>query len=243
MAIENQEPQPLSAATYPGVGFRIRLEIDRPEAAVVAGFREFETPAVSDLMNRLYTMDTRIHNLTPGLRVLGTACTVKCFPGDNLMVHKSLDVACPGDVLVIDASASTMTAVAGDIISTKARHRGIAGLVVNGLVRDLPGIRNMGDFPVFAIGVTPMGPLHRGPGEINYPVCAGGIVVHPGDVVMGDESGVVVIPSTSAAALLARLQAVAAADTGYIAAVTRGEFSNAWVDEILRQHGLPDVAL
>jgi regulator of RNase E activity RraA len=131
-----------------------------------------------------------------------------------------------------------MTAVAGDIISTKARHRGVKGFVVNGLVRDLPGIQKMGDFPVFAIGVTPMGPLHRGPGEINHPVCAGGIVVHPGDIVMGDESGVVVVPREAAEDLLARLRALAAADSGYVKAVARGEFSNAWVDEILRQHGL-----
>jgi RraA family protein len=238
MAIESKEPQPISAATYAGPGFRIRVDIERPDAEIVAGLADFETPAVSDLMNRLYTMDTSIRNLTPGLRVLGPACTVKCFPGDNLMVHKSLDIARPGDVLVIDASSSTMTAVAGDIISTKARHRGISGFVINGLVRDLPGIRKMGDFPIFAIGVSPMGPLHRGPGEINHPVCAGGIVVHPGDIVMGDESGVVVVPREAATDLLARLRALAAADSGYVQAVARGEFSNAWVDEILRQHGL-----
>lgn len=238
MPSESKEPQPLSAATYAGPGFRIRYEVERPAATTVQGFAAFESPAVSDLMNRLYTMDTRIRNLTPGVQVLGTACTVKCFPGDNLMVHKSLDVARPGDVLVIDASASTMTAVAGDIICTKARHRGITGLVVNGLVRDLPGIQRMHDFPVFAIGVTPIGPLHRGPGEINYPVSAGGIVVHPGDIVMGDESGVVVVPREAADALLERLRALAAADTGYVEAVKRGEFSNAWVDDVLRQHGL-----
>ena len=238
MTQDTREPQPQSAAMYMGPGFRVRADFERPDPAVVAGFASFETPAASDLMNRLYTMDRSIRGLTPPLQVLGPACTVKCFPGDNLMVHKSLDIAKPGDVIVIDASASPVTAVAGDTISAKARARGVTGLVINGLVRDLPGIVAMGDFPVFAMGVTPIGPLHRGPGEINFPVAIGGIVVHPGDVVFGDENGVVVVPRESAAELLARLRASAAADVDYLAAVRRGEFSNAWADEILDAHGL-----
>jgi RraA family protein len=241
MAAENTEPQPKSAAMYLGPGFRVRADFERPDSEIVSGFGEFATPAISDLMNRLYTMSPDLRSLTAPLRVLGPACTVKCFPGDNLMVHKSLDIARPGDVLVIDASGSTMTAVAGDVISTKARHRGISGLVVNGLVRDLPGIQDMGDFPVFALGVTPLGPLHRGPGEINFPVCAGGIVVHPGDVVVGDENGVVVIPHESAEEVLQRLRQAAASEVEYLAAVSRGEFSNAWVDQILDGYGLKEA--
>ena len=96
--------KPTSAALHPGPGFRICTSIDRPDADVVEGLREFETPAASDLMNRLYTMRSEIHTLTdPDLRLVGPACTVKVFPGDNLMVHKSLDVAQPGDVIVGDA--------------------------------------------------------------------------------------------------------------------------------------------
>ena len=87
---------------------------------------------------------------------------MKVYPGDNLMVHKSLDIAQPGDVVVVDTSASTMTAVLGDLVSTKARHRGLAGFVVDGLVRDLPAIRALGDFPVYARGVTPTGPCTGG---------------------------------------------------------------------------------
>ena len=110
------------------------------------------------------------------------------------MVHKSLDIAQPGDVIVIDGSRSPASAVLGDLVSTKARHRGVAGFVVDGLIRDLPAIRALGDFPVFARGVTPIGPMHRGPGEINYPIAAGGIVVNPGDMIVGDLNGVVVVP-------------------------------------------------
>src|SRR2546422_11200532 len=185
-------------------------------------------------MNRLYAMSQGIRNLTAeDLRILGPACTVKVYPGDNLMVHKALDVAQPGDVVVIDTSASAMTAVAGDLISTKARHRGLAGFVGDGLVRDLPGIRALGDFPVYARGVTPVGPLHRGPGEINYPVSVGGIVVHPGDVIVGDLTGIVVVPQAVASDLLQRLGASAAKEADYTEAVARGDFSNDWVDELL----------
>src|SRR5437899_4406540 len=154
------------------------------------------------------------------------------------MVHKALDVAQPGDVVVIDTSASAMTAVAGDLISTKARHRGIAGFVVDGLVRNLEEIRALGDFPVYARGVTPIGPLHRGPGEINYPISAGGIVVHPGDIVVGDLNGVVVVPRDAAEEILDRLVARRDAEAAYTTAVARGEFSNAWVDAILDEAGL-----
>jgi RraA family protein len=236
--------KPQSAALHPGPGFRIEVDVDRPSPETVAGLGEFETPAASDLMNRLYTMAPTIRNLTDDrLKVIGPACTVKVYPGDNLMVHKALDIAKPGDVIVVDTSGSTMTAVLGDLISTKARHRGIAGFVIDGLIRDLEGIRGLGDFPVFARGVTPIGPLHRGPGEINCPVSAGGVVVHPGDVIVGDLNGVVVVPRTIADDLLERLQAGARKESDYVAAVAKGDFTNEWVDRLLLEHGLAEDSL
>ena len=232
--------KPKSAEMHPGPGFRINPEFERVDPRIVSGFERHETPDVSDLMNRLYTMNASIKSLTdPALRLIGPACTVKVFPGDNLMVHKSLDIAMPGDVLVIDASSSTMTAVLGDLISTKARHRGIAGVVVDGPVRDIPAIRALGDFPVFGRGVTPLGPLHRGPGEINFPVSVGGIVVNPGDLITADLNGVVVVPRQFAPELLERLDDRSAAEKAYAESVARGEFSNDWVDRALADSGLP----
>ena len=231
--------KPKSAEMQPGPGFRIRNEIERPDPDVVAGLGAFDTPSVSDQMNRLYTMVPEIHAITgPELSIFGPACTVKCFPGDNLMVHKSLDIAQAGDVLVIDASSSSLTAVAGDLISTKARHRGIKGFVVDGLVRDVPEIVALKDFPVFARGMTPIGPLHRGPGEINHPISAGGIVVNPGDIVLGDANGVVIVPRAIAKELLDRLQELSAVEVEYREAVARGDFNNDWVDASLRQAGV-----
>ncbi|MHB8294052.1 MAG: RraA family protein [Acidimicrobiales bacterium] len=226
--------KPQSAELAPGPGFRVRLRFKRPPAEVTAGLAEFETPAISDVMNRLYTVSAGIRPVTPGATSLaGPACTVKVFPGDNLMVHKSLDLAAPGDVVVVDASSSTVNAVLGDLVATKARHRGIRGFVVDGLVRDLPGISSLGDLPVFARGVSPIGPLHRGPGEVNFPVSIGGIVVQPGDIVVGDENGVVVVPQDAAQGILHQLIERASAEAAYVAAVAAGRFSNSWVDKIL----------
>lgn len=231
--------KPKSAEMHPGPGFRVRRWAESPPEGVVPRLARFETPNISDLMNRLYTMTSLVRNLTdPSLRIIGPACTVKVYPGDNLMVHKSLDIAQPGDVVVIDAANSGNTAVLGDLISTKARHRGIAGFVVDGMIRDLPAIQALGNFPVFARGVTPIGPLHRGPGEINHAVSCGGIVVNPGDIIVGDLNGVVVVPRGIAEDLAARLEAHEAAEADYTAAVARGEFSNSWVDQILTTNGV-----
>lgn len=231
--------KPKSAEMNPGPGFRLRESFERPDPGLVDGLREFDTPAISDLMNRLYAMVPELVPLTdPELSIAGPACTVKVYPGDNLMVHKSLDIVQPGDVIVVDTSSSALTAVLGDLISTKARHRGVAGFVVDGLIRDLPAIRALGDFPVFARGVTPKGPLHRGPGEINHPISCGGIVVNPGDIVIADLNGVVVVPRGIAAELLEKLRKKATGEADYTAAVARGEFSNEWVDAALDSGGI-----
>ena len=151
--------KPLSAEIHPGVGFRIKHEVSRPNKKLVESFRKFESPDISDQLNRLYALVPEIDCLTGSHHSLvGSVCTVKVYPGDNLMVHKVLDVAMPGDVVVVDARASTTNAVLGGLISLKAKTRKIAGFVVDGFIRDLPEILPL-DFPVFARGTTPVGPL------------------------------------------------------------------------------------
>lgn len=227
-----------SAEMHPGPGFRVLDVPSRPAAEVVEGLGAAPTAMISDRLNRLYTMAPAIRLLTTASRLAGPAVTVKVFPGDNLMVHKALDLVEPGDVIVIDAAGSQMTAVIGDMVATKARHRGAVGIVVDGLVRDLEGIEDLGDFVVFGRGSTPIGPLHRGPGEVNVPVSCGGIVVSPGDVIVGDPDGVVVVPQSLAADLVEVVTDDVARDQAYGDAVRRGEFSMAWVDEALEQSGL-----
>jgi RraA family protein len=234
-----QKPQ--SAEMHPGPGFRVRTDFQRPDPRLVAQFRNFATPDISDMLNRMYAVNSSIHCLTGAdHKLCGPACTVKVFPGDNLMVHKSLDVAKPGDIVVIDAAASNMNAVLGDLVSNKAKHRGIQGFIIDGLIRDLPGIIPL-DLPVFARGTSPIGPLHRGPGEINYPISCGGIVVNPGDIVVGDAAGVVVVPKEISTELLMRLKGYEASMAEYFEGVRRGEFSNAWVDKLLATYGCPQI--
>jgi RraA family protein len=233
--------KPRSAEMHPGPGFRARCDITRLDRALMDEFKEFPTPDISDLLNRMYAVDPGIRCLTGDHhRLCGPVCTVKVFPGDNLMVHKALDIAKPGDIVVVDSRGSSMNAVLGDLVSTKAWHRKIAGFVVDGLVRDLPGILPL-DFPIFARGTTSIGPLHRGPGEINYPICCGGTVVHPGDILVADSAGIVIIPRNVAEELLGRLKSHKASNEAYLAGVRRGEFSNAWVDATLEQAGCPII--
>ncbi len=232
----NGKATPKSAQLHGGPGFRIRRDVPRPDPRSVAQFREYNAPDVSDMLNRMYTMSSRIRRLSGEGVLVGPACTVKVFPGDNLMVHKSLDIARPGDIIVIDACGSEMNALIGDLISTKAQHRGIAGFIVDGLVRDLDEIRELG-MTVFARGTTPIGPLHRGPGEINYPISCGNIVVNPGDLLVADVNGIVAVRQDFLEATLARLRQQRQSVAGYEETVRRGIFSNEWVDTVLEASG------
>lgn len=224
--------RPKSSEMTPGPGFRIKLEIKRPAPALTAMFRDFETPDISDILNRMYTMSPEIRNVVNDTPLIGPALTVKVFPGDNLMVHKALDAARPGDVVVVDTSGSQRNAVLGDLVTNKAKHLGIAGFIVDGLVRDLPGLREAG-LPVYARGVTPFGPLHRGPGELNYSISCGGIVVNPGDIIVADSSGIAVVRREVAEDTIMRLRAHRARLQQYVEDVKAGRFSNEWVDRQL----------
>jgi RraA family protein len=229
--------KPKSAEINPGPGFRIRLSFERLDHEFMQRFGAFDSPDISDQLNRLYALTSQIKCVTGSdHHLIGPACTVRVYPGDNLMVHKVLDVAQPGDVVVVDAGGSRMNAALGGLISTKARHRKLGGFVVDGYIRDLPEIVPL-DFPIFARGTTPIGPLHRGPGEINYPICCGGVVVNPGDIVVADGYGVVIVPRENAHDILERLTAYAAKNRDYFAGVKKGVFSNAWVDDLLAESG------
>ncbi len=227
---------PKSAQLHRGPGFRIRKTIDRPAKELSDAFSQFETPDISDMLNRLYTMNPMIKNLSTEDPICGPACTVKVYPGDNLMVHKALNIAQPGDVLVIDAGASSMNGIIGDLISTKAKFLGIQAFVVDGLIRDLPDVKKVG-FPVFARGVTPVGPLHRGPGEINFSISCGGIVINPGDIICGDQNGLVVVRKDFAQDTLERLSLQKNSSATYEENVKKGIFSNEWVDNVLDEAG------
>jgi len=225
--------KPKSAEISGGPGCRIKDTISRPSKEIIEQFSHFETPDISDIMNRLYTMTTAIHNVVNDKPLIGPAITVKVYPGDNLMVHKTLDLAQPGDIIVVDTGGAKTNAVIGDLIANKARHKKIAGFVIDGLIRDLPGLKEVG-LPIYALGVTPIGPLHRGPGEINYPVSCGGIVVNPGDLITADINGVVVVRKEFTQDIVDKALNQQQNLSEYIKDVKQGNFSNEWVDTILQ---------
>lgn len=181
------------------VGNRIYEKIDRPSKELVELFRGIPSSNINDEMERLYCMHDYIHPLNE-VPLLGTAFTVKTAIGDNLFIHEALDMAKPGDVLVIDAGSGNNRSLAGEIMLTMAYKKGLAGVVIDGCLRDLDGIRKI-PMAVYAKGITPQGPFKNGPGEINVPVCCGGQVVFPGDILVGDQDGIVVIHPQDAEAI------------------------------------------
>ncbi len=169
-------------------------EIERPDPEVVAGFARHDVAKIGDAMARQGLVDHRIKPVRAGMRVLGPAVTVLTRPGDALYVAHAADVAQPGDVIVIDAGGFDDLSVIGDRIAYyMMKIRSVAGIVVDGAVRDVAGIRELG-LPTFCKGVTARLSGSQGPGAINVPIVCGGVVVNPGDLVVGDDDGVVIVP-------------------------------------------------
>jgi 4-hydroxy-4-methyl-2-oxoglutarate aldolase len=173
-------------------------EIERPPADHITAFERHDTAKVADGMGRYGVMRAEIKPILAGMRVLGPAVTVLTRPGDALYVAHAADVAQPGDVIVIDAGGFSDVAVIGErIVYYMQTKRGIAGLVIDGAVRDRRGLRELG-LPIFCSGVTPLIFGSQGPGAINVPISCGGVPVNPGDIVLGDDDGVVVVPRQDA---------------------------------------------
>jgi regulator of RNase E activity RraA len=181
--------------------FRINSEIPRPTPQMIAKFGKIPAANISDAAGNLNTMDSGIQALVPGTRICGPACTVSTRVGDFLAILQGLHAAKPGDVLVVGSQGSPDVAVFGEITSTEAKLKGLAGLVTDGRVRDIEGIRKIG-FPIFARGTSPRVAGRGSLGEVNVPTQCGGVVVEPGDIIVGDADGVVVVPRLKAAEIL-----------------------------------------
>lgn len=156
--------------------------------------------------------------------MVGRAFTVQVQPGDNLHLHKALDMARPGDVMVVDGGAELSRALIGEIMVSIARARGLAGFVIDGAIRDSAFIA-AGDFPVFARGAIHRGPWKNGPGRCGVTVSVGGMCVAPGDWVVGDHDGVVAFPPDCAADLLAAVQAQEAREAQTLARIAAGTYA------------------
>ncbi|WP_435178501.1 4-carboxy-4-hydroxy-2-oxoadipate aldolase/oxaloacetate decarboxylase [Halorussus sp. AFM4] len=172
-------------------------DIDRPAAERVEALADVPTAVVSDVTSAETVLDHEIGHAAGRPALLGTAVTVRSPPGDNLMVHRALQLAEAGDVLVVDAGGHTDSGIWGELTSTSARAHGLRGTVVDGAVRDIREIDELG-YPVYARAVSPKGSHKTVPGSINVPVACGGVTVNPGDVIVGDAEGVAVVPKDDA---------------------------------------------
>ena len=204
-----------------------------PEALVQA-FRGLPVANVSDCMSRLSAAGPRLRPMHRRGYLAGPALTVRCRPGDNLLIHKALTMALPGDVIVVDAGGDLTNALFGEIMVATAVARGVAGVVLNGAMRDSEEI-GAGEFPLYAAGVTHRGPYKDGPGEINLPIAIDGMVIEPGDLVIGDDDGLLCVPYDRAEQLLAAARQKQEIEAVMVAEIADGTQDNAWIDAALKR--------
>lgn len=218
----------------------------RIEKELIDRYREISTPNLSDCMERCYGT-LGIHVVGDSLKSLGgksmvgTAFTVKTRPGDNLVVHKALDLAQPGDILVIDARGQMVNAILGELMTLYATHRGIAGIVVDGAIRDSNAISD-GKLPVFSKGVSHLGPYKSGPGEIHGTIQVGGVVINDGDLIVGDHDGIAVVPRDRVNEVIVDAEKIIEKEHGIRKAIAAGAWDRSWIDPSLQIIEIDDTS-
>ncbi|MDH4571548.1 RraA family protein [Salinicola acroporae] len=218
------------------VGNRILQRKRSVDQRLVKAFAELPVAVVSDSMSRVFAGGSNLRPMHRDGNLAGVALTVRTRPGDNLMLHKAIDMAEPGDVIVCDAGGDTTNALMGELMLAYAVKKGVAGFVLNGALRDLDGFRET-NLPTFAAGVTHRGPYKNGPGEINTPINLGGMVIEPGDLIIGDSDGMLAVPYDDAETVLEAAKAKQAAEEKQMAAIHAGENDRSWVDTALKTAG------
>jgi len=215
----------------------ILREHERVSPDLVRQAAAFQAAILADVAGRRGAMHGRIAALRPRMKLAGPALTVDVRPGDNLMIHAAIAVAKPGDVLVIDGKGDRTSALMGTIMMTACKQLGLAGVVVDGAVRDSLEIDEM-DFPVFCVGTNPNGPTKNVPGRIGHAISCGGVHVRPGDLVLADGDGVVVIERERVEPLLPQARKKVADEAARIAQIKQGATSAPWLAAALRTAGV-----
>jgi RraA family protein len=203
---------------------------------ILQQFEAVVTPHISDNMNRLCGV-VGLNRYHRQKKLVGRALTVKVRPGDNLMIHKAIDIAEPGDVIVVDGGGEVTQALVGELMQMHAQMCGVAGFVIDGAVRDIAAFYEA-DFPCFARGNTHRGPFKEGPGEINVPVAIGGLVIGPGDLIVGDEDGLVAVPPDQLDAVLAAAKAQEQKEQQRKGAILARQDKRGWIDALLKEKGV-----
>ncbi len=220
------------------VGNRVFLKRDLPDSELVEAFSELPAANVADAMGRLCALHSDIKLMSsPMKKMCGVALTVKSRPGDNLTLHKALNIAEEGDVIVVSNEGDRSQSIMGEIMyKYLSDYKKIKGIVIDGPIRDIDVISKC-EMPIYATGTTPGGPYKEGPGEVNVPIACGRISVNPGDIILGDADGVIVIPKNDAAEILDKAKAIADGDAAKVMASASGTVNRQWVDDLLDKKG------
>jgi regulator of RNase E activity RraA len=216
----------------------IRRDFDRVSPAIVAKASQFAASILADVAGRRGTLDGRITAISPGLRMAGPAFTIEVRPGDNLMIHAAMSMAKPGDILVIDGKGDRTCALMGSIMINACKKLGLGGVILDAAVRDCEELRELG-FPVYSVGTNPNGPTKFVPGRINWPISCGGASINPGDLIVGDADGVVVVEREKAESLLDLAAKKVADERARIADIVAGKnLRPKWLEGSLRAAGV-----
>lgn len=218
------------------IGFRVRRNTNKVSAALVGKFKGMPVANVSDSMSRMTAGGARLRPMHASGPLSGPALTVKARPGDNLMLHHAIDIADPGDIIVCDAGGDLTNALMGELMLAQAIKRGVAGFIIDGAVRDLDAFKER-NLPVFAAGVSHRGPYKDGPGEIGYRIAIDGMVIEPGDLVIGDWDGVLCVPKADCEGVLAATEAKNAAEVVTMKEIADGTQDRAWVLQTMKDRG------
>lgn len=209
------------------VGYRIYKNFPRLSQEKIKQFKNIPIANIGDACFRMTCLNHKISSMN-GLSVLGQAYTVKVPAGDNLLLYYALDQAQPGDVIVVDGQGYLDRALCGEIMASYALKRKLGGFIIDGAIRDREEIKKL-NFPVFASGVCPNGPYKNGPGEVNVPVCVGGQIVHPGDLIVGNEEGIVVIPYLEIDDVLKKALLIVQKEEKMMRDIAENHFDLSWV--------------
>jgi len=194
----------------------------RLDASVLAGLAELGVSTVHEADHRRGALDPAIRPIQSGARIAGPAVTVSCAPGDNLMVHAAVETCRPGDILIVTTTSPSTDGMIGELLATSLRAHGVIGIVTAAGIRDVAELRAM-EFPVWARAVNPQGTVKASPGSVNVPVVCGGQIVHPGDAIVADDDGVVVVPRDRCAEVLEAGRARAANEDAKRTKLAAGE--------------------
>ena len=213
---------------------------DRVSALQINKAKKFQSAILCDVFGRRGTLNARVQGLNPTMQVAGPAYTVEVRPGDNLMFHVALALAQPGDVIIVDGKGDDTCALFGELMVAQAEAAGLGGFVVDAACRDTDTLAN-GKFPIFAAGRNPCGPTKGLHGTIGKPVSVAGVAVQPGDLVLGDADGVVVIPRMEVDKVLIAAEKKLADEKIRLEEIARGELVSPWLGDTLKAAGLPPL--